>query len=384
MIISIKDSVKLIGIMIIAGCAVFVCTLFLNFNMDIVGIRDEITSEQVMMFYEAQVSTAKMVSIISGGCLLVTSVIMLFFYIKHYIDTRKKELGILKALGYSRLTIARNFWVFGSGIFLGTAIGFAGAWLLMPEFYVVQNKENILPKITPHFHMLLLFLLVVVPTLAFAIISIFYSYLKLNKPVLELIRESWQTNGRIKRYKHRQGCSQERTFLEEMRRGTLREKKTLVFFILFASFCFSAMTQMSFSMDELASEMMGIMIMGIGIVLAFTTLFLAITTVVNGNKKAIAMMRVFGYSQKQCFGALLGGYRPVGYAGFAIGTVYQYVLLKIAVSVIFKDIAGVPDYKFDVWGMMVSLCAFVIIYELVMYCYGKRIRKISVKEIMLE
>lgn len=45
MIISIKDSVKLIGIMIIAGCAVFVCTLFLNFNMDIVGIRDEITSE---------------------------------------------------------------------------------------------------------------------------------------------------------------------------------------------------------------------------------------------------------------------------------------------------------------------------------------------------
>lgn len=336
------------------------------------------------MFYEAQVSTAKMVSIISGGCLLVTSVIMLFFYIKHYIDTRKKELGILKALGYSRLTIARNFWVFGSGIFLGTAIGFAGAWLLMPEFYVVQNKENILPKITPHFHMLLLFLLVVVPTLAFAIISIFYSYLKLNKPVLELIRESWQTNGRIKRYKHRQSCSQERTFLEEMRRGTLREKKTLVFFILFASFCFSAMTQMSFSMDELASEMMGIMIMGIGIVLAFTTLFLAITTVVNGNKKAIAMMRVFGYSQKQCFGALLGGYRPVGYAGFAIGTVYQYVLLKIAVSVIFKDIAGVPDYKFDVWGMMVSLCAFVIIYELVMYCYGKRIRKISVKEIMLE
>lgn len=103
MLIGIKNVSKLIGISIIACCAVLVCTMFLNFYFDIQLIENEITSELSMVFYNAQVSTAKVVCLVSGGCLLLTSVIMLFFYIKHYIDTHKKELGILKALGYSNL-----------------------------------------------------------------------------------------------------------------------------------------------------------------------------------------------------------------------------------------------------------------------------------------
>lgn len=75
-------------------------------------------------------------------------------------------------------------------------------------------------------------------------------------------------------------------------------------------------------MKDLSSFMIGAMIMLIGLFLSFTTLFLAITTVINGNTKTIAMMRVFGYSQKECSRALLGGYRPLSYIGFAIGTVY--------------------------------------------------------------
>lgn len=121
----------------------------------------------------------------------------------------------------------------------------------------------------------------------------------------------------------------------------------LVFFIIFASFCFSAMTQMSFSMRDLSNEMMGVMMLVIGLVLAFTTLFLAITTVINGNTKTIAMMRVFGYSQKECCRAILGGYRPLSYIGFAIGTIYQYALLRIMVDIVFKEVEGVPAYKFD-------------------------------------
>jgi predicted lysophospholipase L1 biosynthesis ABC-type transport system permease subunit len=141
---------------------------------------------------------------------------------------------------------------------------------------------------------------------------------------------------------------------------------------------------MSASMKELSSVMMGIMIMLIGLVLACTTLFLAITTVIQGNTKTIAMMRVFGYSQKDCCGALLGGYRPFAYVGFAVGTIYQYALLRIMVDIVFKDVEGVPVYKFDVPVMFISLAAFIVIYEIVMYVYSEKIKKISIKEIMLE
>lgn len=144
------------------------------------------------------------------------------------------------------------------------------------------------------------------------------------------------------------------------------------------------MTQMSFSMDELASEMFSFMTITIGLVLSFTTLFLGITTVVNSNTKTIAMMQVFGYSYKDCKNSILNGYRPLAYIGFAIGTVYQFVLLKITVSVVFKDVANIPEYNFDFVTFTFSLVTFIIVYEFIIYFYSLRIKHISIKEIMLE
>lgn len=410
MVVGIKDTAKLIGIIIISFCAVLVCTMFMNYYIDVKGVRGEIISEQAMIFYEAQVSTAKVVCGVSGGCLLVTSVIMLMFYIRHYIDTHKKELGILKALGYSNRKIAGNFWVFGSSILIGTALGFAGAFCIMPTLYRVQNKDKLLPEMAVQFHPILLVYLVVVPTAVFALLAIGYAWYRLKIPVMSLLRNSMpglpetgkrRKKGVSKRSKDRRnddgknGCRQSGDrqsgdnrgsglFLDDLRKNTLRDKKVLAFFILFASFCFSSMTQMSFSMKDLSSVMMGVMIMLIGLVLAGTTLFLAITTVINGNTKTIAMMRVFGYSQRECCRAILGGYRPVSYVGFAVGTVYQYVLLRIMVDVVFRDMEGMPAYEFDLPAMLVSLGVFILVYEAVMYAYSERIKRISVKEIMLE
>ena len=380
MVVGIKDVAKLMGISIISCCAVLVCALFLNYYIDILQIEDLLSSEQAVIYYHAQVSTAKVVCLVSGGCLLLTSVVMLFFYVKHYIDTHKKELGILKALGYSNLKIAGNFWVFGTGVFLGTTVGFLGAFLLMPEFYERQNEVGILPKIAISFHPSLLLYLVILPTIAFAMLAVFYASLKLKRPVLALLKNDFQSFSKVKRFREGKDCP----FLEDLRKHTLRTKKTLAFFIVFASFCFSAMMQMSASMDELASEMMAAMMLLIGMVLAFTTLLLAITTVIKGNTKTIAMMRVFGYSQKECCRALLAGYRPLSYIGFVLGTVYQYVLLRIMVDIVFKDMEGMPAYEFDFPVMLRTLVFFLVVYELVMYCYAEQIKKISVKEIMLE
>ena len=382
MLVGIKNASKLIGISIIACCAVLICTMFVNFYFDVRLIENEITSELSMIFYHAQVSTVKVVCLVSGGCMLLTAVVMLLFYIKHYIDTHKKELGILKALGYSNLKIAKNFWVFGISTFIGTAIGYAGAFLIMPRFYALQNEDKLLPEIAVNFHPSILFYFVVLPTVCFSALSVCYAWYKLKKPVLLLLKDHLQTASKTPR--RRIEKNRELLFVEDLKRNTLKSKKALVFFIIFASFCFSAMTQMSFNMKDLSSEMMGVMMLVIGLVLAFTTLFLAITTVINGNTKTIAMMRVFGYSQKECCRAILGGYRPMSYIGFVIGTVYQYGLLRLMVDIVFKDFESVPEYKFDFPVMLISLVCFITIYEVLMYVYSEKIKKISVKEIMIE
>ena len=111
---------------------------------------------------------------------------------------------------------------------------------------------------------------------------------------------------------------------------------------------------------------------------------MAVTSLVNGNVKNIAMMKAFGYSMKECSLTVLGGYHIFAFIGFALGTVYQYGLLSLMVNLVFKDVAEVPEYNFDVPVFFITLAAFIVLYEALMLFYSYRISKISVKEVMLE
>lgn len=379
MVVGIKDTVKLIGIAIVACCAVFVCTLFLNYNIDIAAIENKLTTEAGIAMYNAQVSMGKATAAVTGGCLVITSIIMLLFYIKNYIDTHGKELGILKALGYSNIKIAKHFWVFGLSVLMGCVLGFVIAFLYLPTFYDLQNAEKLFSEVKVQLHPMLILLLVGAPAITFSVLSVLYAYRRLLNPVPDLLKEKQKIKVRLGREDNK-----ELTFLKDLKRTTLTGKKTLVFFIAFSAFCFSAMMQMSMSMNKLASENFAFMIITIGLILAFMTLFMSLSSVVKGNTKTIAMMMVFGYDHSTCSRAILGGYRPFSYIGFAVGTIYQYALLKIMVTVVFADVSPVPEYSFDFKALVITLAAFSIAYELIMYCYSLRIRKLSVKSIMME
>ena len=379
MIVGFKDVFKLIGISIVACCAVFVCTLFLNYNLDLVAMESEITMVAGKAMYDAVVSMGRVIAIVSGCCLVLTSVVMLMFYIKNYIDIHCKELGILKALGYSNMTIARSFWVFGLSILLGCVVGYVIAYLYLPTFYMQNNTDKLFPDIMVQFHPLLCFLLTIAPTLLFSIISVLYADFKLKQPVINLLREIKPVKFKKIKYKN-----SELPFLQELPKTTVRSQKTLVFFTAFSAFCFSAMVQMSMSMKQLASENYAFMIITIGLILSFITLILSLSTVVKGNVKTIAMMRVFGYEHRICSQKILGAYRLFAYIGFFIGTLYQYVLLKLMVTVLFANIENMPDYHFDFQILLITLIAFVVVYEIILYVYSLQIKRLSLKSVMVE
>ena len=66
------------------------------------------------------------------------------------------------------------------------------------------------------------------------------------------------------------------------------------------------------------------------------------------------------------------------------GMLYQYVLLRIMVDVIFADWETMPEFHFDWKVMLVSLVTFLLAYELILYVYSGKIERQSVKSIMLE
>ena len=121
--------------------------------------------------------TARVVCAVSGGCLLLTTVIMLFFYIRHYIDSHSKEIGILKALGYPDVKVAKGFSVCGFSVFIGCLLGYLLSFILMPGFYELQNKEGYLPYFSIHFHLHLFLFLVIIPTLFFATLAVLFLFI---------------------------------------------------------------------------------------------------------------------------------------------------------------------------------------------------------------
>lgn len=379
MVIGFKDAVKLIGVTVITFCAVFVCTFFLNFRIDAQSIKDSITGEEAMVLYNAQMSTAKFTCAISGGFLGLIAVVMLVFYIKLYIADNSVKIGLLKAMGYSDASIALQFSVFGVSVFIGTALGFCGGFAMMPTVYNSMTIAG-LPEIAINFHIQLLILLVVVPTLVFSGLACLFAFLYLRRPVNEILRG---VTGNEKTIKKR-SRDRARGFLAEMCFKTITSKKLLAFFVAFACFCFSAMIQMAVSMYELSTVTMGVIIFVLGIVISVTSVLIAVTTVINANKKNVAMMKAFGYSLKDCALSVLGGYHIFAAVGFALGTVYQFGLLKLMVDVVYIDVLSIPDYGFNVPVFFITLAAFVVFYEAVMFFYVYAMSKISVKEVMTE
>ena len=379
MVIGAKDAAKLFGIAIIACCAVFVCTLFLNYQLDLVTVENAVATETGMALYTAQVSMGKVTCAVTGGCLGVTAVVMLLFYVKNYIDTHGANLGLLKALGYANGALAKHFWVFGLSVFVGCAVGYGAGFAYLPRFYALQNAEGYFPAVSVRFHPLLTCLLVLVPAAFYSLTAVLYAAHRLKRPVLDLLKERPQERTR------RHGKERpDAPFLGELRKNVLRSKRSVVFFVGFSAFCFSAMTQMSFSMKKLASDTFAWMIISIGLILAFTTLLLSLSAVVRANAKTVAMLRVFGYSQAECRRAVLGGYRPVSYIGFGLGTLYQYLLLKLMVTIVFAEVDAVSSYCFDFTAFLISLAAFLVSYEAILFCYAAQIKKTPLKSVMQE
>lgn len=379
MIISLKDSLKLFGISIVCFCAVFVCTFFLNYYIDILPLKESVSAE-IMPLYTAQLATAKMTCGITGGFLSVIAIIMLLFYIKLYIDNHRKSIGIVKAMGYSNFKIAKSFLIFGLSVFIGCGLGFAVAWAFMPIIYKGLTIEW-LSVINASFHVSLLVYLVIVPTIVFTLIAFLYASFALKIPVLTLMKGDRHT----KTKKVKSACKDiNRPFLKEMSISTLKSKKMLAFFVAFSCFCFSAMVQMGLSMEDLTPTTMGVMILAIGLVLAFVSMLMAMTSLVKNNTKNIAVMKAMGFSKKECFLAVFLGFVPFAILGFAVGTVYQYGLLYFMVNLIFKDVANVPEYNFNVPVFFITLLLFVVCYAIVFVVYLHKANKVSVKEIMLE
>ena len=380
MIVQLKDLRKAIAVVIVSYCAVFITTLFSNLYLDLKGL--DITGFNIIQkkFYDAQLIVSKFVVIITGTVLSISAAVMLMFYIKQFIDDSKHKIGILKAQGYSNNFIASKFFVFGFLVFLGSLLGYGCSHLFMPKFYESRNTDNILSELTINFHPQLLLIMVILPSLLFLVISIVYVLFNLNVPTINLLKQINSTNKKIRKRRFRQY----KNFFKELRATVLFSNKTLLFFVIFAALSFSSMIQMAFGMRDFVDGTIRIMMMVIGVILSLSILLISLEVIANSNIKNISILNIMGYSKDECSRIILSGYRVVAHIGFAIGTVYQYFLIRTLLKVLSKKLDSETTYNFDLISVIGSFIAFVLIYEIFILYYSNRIKDLNVKKVMMD
>ena len=375
MIVGIRDGLKMFGVAIVSACAVFVCTFYLNYYLDCLAIRGSVPAESIQL-YEAQQLSAKITCAIAGGALALIAVVLVAFYTGLFVAERSKTIGLLKAMGYSDGKIALGFWVFGLSALVGTAAGHALGYALAPTIYSLMSDGFL--EVPLRYHFELTAGLVIAPTVLYSLVAVLCAYLRLRAPVMTLLR------GKAEKAKTGKAKSRERSFLWEVFFRTPSAHKALAFFVAFAGFCFSTMLQMSWSMKDLASVTMGVIMLVIGVVLAVTVFLLAMTSLTRGNAKTVSLMRAYGYNFWEYGNAVFGGFRPFAYLGFGIGTAYQYGLLRLMVDLVFKDVGTMPAYSFDVGAFFVTLACFIVVYEAAVAYFTYRIGKENVRKYVSE
>lgn len=379
---SIKDLYRLVVVSVISFCAVFVTNLFLNFYLDISLLDQTNWLPEIQAAYDAQVAISWLIASVSGAVLSLTSMLLLFFYIRQFIDQHKPELGILKAMGYKNWEIARKFWIFSLPVGLGTGVGYLSSFAMMPHFYQLRNQSGVLPEITIMQHWSLFLFLVVLPTLAFTALAVLCASYYLRLPALDLLKRVSSSQKSPKR-KATKKIRKDRPFLKDFSASLLWSRKLLIFFVIFGSMCFSAMIQLSFGMKELTDETIQSMMMSIGTVLSVAILYLSLGVLLQENQETLAIMKVFGYSRNECHKSLFAPYRFLAFLGFVLGTGYQYGIMQLLLRLMEKSIAQKVDYDFDFGVCLITLLIFILVYESFIYLSSRKIDQLTIKQVML-
>ena len=65
------------------------------------------------------------------------------------------------------------------------------------------------------------------------------------------------------------------------------------------------------------------------------------------SRETLALMKAFGYTDRECQGHILSPYRFWAYLGFVLGTAYQYAIMEILIGVIKDTVPEKIEHHFD-------------------------------------
>lgn len=159
---------------------------FFNFNYGslVIPNSEDLRSGSMKQSFNMQNIIYSAISFI----VLLAAVFIVLSYVKKEIELQKKQLGLVKALGYNNKEISTGFTLlFFIVSLLSTGIGFALGLPLQMRFNSLSDLGSFLPLPVVHFSVLALVISVIFTTIIFTFASFLQAYNSLSKDPLLLI-----------------------------------------------------------------------------------------------------------------------------------------------------------------------------------------------------
>lgn len=377
-----KDFSRLTSLVIVSFTVAFVCSLFLNYLLDLTEFKKTFFDEMILMELNSRETMARFTFMLTFIMLGVTTIFLIISAVNTFIDEHQPVMGMLKAMGYSNLKIAMDFYKFGLAIFMGLLLGYLSSMTIAPVFYdAFAGESHTNPPLT--FQMMTVVYMVLIPTLVMIVISVLHAYRRLRKRPLEMIYHVSviKASDKLATYQEK---NKDNDYLKSISRVTIRRHRGKTLLVIFAGFCFAAMMQMPITLWNSGFSLIGAMIMVVSAVtLGCGILYITLNIVVNANRKAIAIMKMCGYSDHECNKVFLKPYKCYGYMGFIIGSIYQFLLVKMIMQFYEKSN---PDFSFEVVfrfdGLLLIFILFFCYYHLLLVLCKRRMKKVSYDQLL--
>lgn len=161
-------------------------TFNFNYGSLVIANSDDLRSGAMKQNFNMQNIIYSAISFI----VMLAAVFIVLSYVKKEIDLQKKQIGLIKALGYNNLEISFGFTLlFFLLSIISTSLGFLLGLPLQMRFNDLSDFGFFLPLTPIFFSWISLVIAVIVTTIIFTLTSYWQSYSSLNKNPLLLIND---------------------------------------------------------------------------------------------------------------------------------------------------------------------------------------------------
>lgn len=139
---------------------------------------------------DLEIKADKVISNVFVSFLLIVTGIIIVLIVRKRINGERKQIGVLKALGYSPVKIASSYLVYPAIIaVIGSVIGTALGYFLYPYLLNFYRGYFNIPFIQDPLNMYYVMMVVIIPLLALTFLTFVSCILLVNKNPLELLTE---------------------------------------------------------------------------------------------------------------------------------------------------------------------------------------------------